>query len=175
MSKQEIITADKVKEDAVTIDHQAASETVSKLENMAQHLDAAADSEQAEFENVQSGDVTQTTDQQTIFLVNTLFGLVAMSKGQHWALSPTEAEALGMPLDEVLNKHFPNYGDYIGCEVSLAVALGVLIVPRMAMDKQISKAEKETAKDADVVNEPNQKQKTGLDAYGFAEDENAGR
>lgn len=76
------------------------------------------------------------------------FGLVASRRGDHWALSDQESEQLGGALGAVLDKYCPDIEG--GPEYALIVAAGMVVVPRLLIDKKVKAANDEAANDPGV-------------------------
>jgi len=129
-----------------------------QLERMAAAADNVADSETDDMDAMPSNSGGIDGAAACALLTQTLFGLVAMSRGQHWAVSPDEAETIGVPLDQVLEKYFPNFAGSIGAELSLALACMAIAAPRLQMDAALHIAaekesqEKSDASDSDTSN-----------------------
>lgn len=73
------------------------------------------------------------------------FGIVAGRRGAHWALSDEESGQLGEAMGAVLDKYVPDMEG--GPEFALVVAAGMIVVPRIMVDRQL--AEQEAANDGD--------------------------
>lgn len=69
-------------------------------------------------------------------LVSVLFSVAANWRGPHWALKEGEAEILGGPLGEFIDKHAPDVN--AGPEVALIFAALLIAGPRFLADKQIT-------------------------------------
>jgi len=77
-----------------------------------------------------------------------VFGILAGRRGDHWALSPEESEQLGTATGAVLDKYCPDIEG--GPEYALIVAAGMVVLPRVMMDKQLEAANDEAANDPGV-------------------------
>lgn len=73
-------------------------------------------------------------DPNLVLLLSLLFDMTAGVAGDHWSLKPNEADSLSMALDPVLSKYL---GDFdMGCEVTLLLTAGMIIIPRVQASKQ---------------------------------------
>jgi len=91
-------------------------------------------------------------------LLGVTFGLIATKAGEHWALSEDEANVAGEAYGAVIDKYFPDAGQYMGVEVTALLITGGLIMPRLIMSKQKKieaspvVVEEENAKPVEVEN-----------------------
>ena len=67
-----------------------------------------------------------------------VFGIVAGRRGEHWNLSAEEAEQLGNATGAVLDKYVPDIQG--GVEYTLIVAAGMVVIPRLMVDKKLQEA-----------------------------------
>ena len=63
------------------------------------------------------------------------FALIAVKAGEHWALSPDEAEIAGEAYGAVIDKYYPDAGSRMGVEVTALLVTAGLIMPRMMVKK----------------------------------------
>lgn len=111
---------------------------------------------------------------QTKVMVQTLltmtFNVAAIRAGDHWKLTPQEAENLAEPIASIMNRHdltkkAGEYGDYI----ALLAAIGMIIVPKALVHIEVSKAKKGGQANANVRNlRPEQQSSTAGGAVGEA-------
>jgi hypothetical protein len=87
-------------------------------------------------------------------LIQGVFNIVAMRSGDHWAITQEEAQGIATPAARIMERYditekVNEYGDY----VALAVATGMVIVPRVI----ISQMQKPTKAPAKVVTDANER------------------
>jgi len=87
-------------------------------------------------------------------LIQGVFNIVAMRSGEHWAITQEEAQGIATPAARIMERYditekVNEYGDY----VALAVATGMVIVPRVI----ISQMQKPTKAPAKVVTDANER------------------
>ncbi len=74
-----------------------------------------------------------------------VFSILSARRGPHWELQPKEAEQLGNATGAVLDKYCPDIEG--GPEYALVVAAGMVLVPRVMVDRKIE--EEARKKDGD--------------------------
>jgi hypothetical protein len=76
-----------------------------------------------------------------------VFEVLAVRLGEHWRLDPKEANAIAVPAVEVMDKYLPEFEN--GPEVALVAAVGMVVLPRVLAQKQLSSNEPEGAQNGD--------------------------
>lgn len=74
-----------------------------------------------------------------------VFGILAGRRGNHWALTAEESEQLGAATGAVLDKYCPDIEG--GPEYALVVAAGMVVLPRVMMDKKLAADNDDGGKD----------------------------
>lgn len=77
------------------------------------------------------------------------FGFMAKRRGEHWNLSPAEAEQLGNATAAVLDKYVPNV--QAGPEVALLIVGVTVLAPRLMMDAGRPEKDTEAEKTDDAA------------------------
>ena len=128
-------------------------EAARNLEHLARQAEAEQQGEGGEYRidhNAPAGPGEPGPDPQGVELCATLaqvgFEIQAARKGAHWRLAEEETKALAEPLAAVLEKYAP--GVSMGPEAALVLAAGMIVAPRMMMDRKIQ-AEREKEKRAE--------------------------
>lgn len=78
-----------------------------------------------------------------------VFGILAGRRGNHWALTNEESEQLGSATGAVLDKYCPDIEG--GPEYALVVAAGMVVLPRVMMDKKLAADSEDGGKDGDTT------------------------
>jgi hypothetical protein len=84
--------------------------------------------------------------EQLEMLLSVSFGMAAAGFGDHWSLQQAEAQSLATALDPVLEKYLP--GMSMGWEITLLMALGMVVVPRVVVTKQQQEKRVEDGKES---------------------------
>jgi hypothetical protein len=99
------------------------------------------DEETAEIDFDAVSDASKSYDMPTGEMVSAMlmigFELVASRRGEHWRLSPSEAQQTGAAMGDVLDKYFPDMTSH-GAEITALMACSMVILPRIGQDKAIS-------------------------------------
>lgn len=67
-----------------------------------------------------------------------MFDLIASRSGPHWKLTDTESQTLAGAHGDVLDKYFPNAGQYLGCEVIAIAVTAQVFAPRVAENQRLA-------------------------------------
>lgn len=70
-----------------------------------------------------------------------IFEVLGSRMGDHWRLDPKEAAAIAQPAAMVLDKYAPDFEN--GPELALLGAVGVVVLPRVIMQRQLVQQPKE--------------------------------
>lgn len=136
-----------------------------ELDGIARDAAASSDTEYipgAEASAAESGADPNEPDPQTVEACQTaavvVCEILASRRGAHWRLKEDEAQALADPAARCVEKYLPDVA--VGPELSLAMALGGIALPRLMADRQAeqerqaqAERESETAGQGDPDNE----------------------
>jgi len=124
-----------------------------KMEPDKSILDDMAKLEGTYKENREDSEFEPRSNGELLMLVGTTFAIAAGFLGDHWHLNEGEGEAFTAALDPVLDKYCPDLS--LGVEITLVMAAGMIVLPRVMQTKAINeKAKKDHGDKSEKSPEP---------------------
>ncbi len=129
--------------DEQPIDTGLSPEQENALNMMQPDYEPKAEGEKADRQSAKQKQQVQMVG----LVVAGVFEVLSSRLGDHWRLDPKEVKAIAEPASMVIDKYLPDFES--GPEFALLAAVGMVVVPRVLVQKQISQEQPEGAEHGD--------------------------